>query len=81
MTRMKESERCPWQVEEETQRQEESQEAAKSISPGSREFQGGGGESTEYNAAQSDLESLHWAGWPYLRHLTHPHEETSAQNE
>lgn len=80
MTRMKESERCPWQVEEETQRQEESQEAAKSISPGSREFQGGG-ESTEYNAAQSDLESLHWAGWPYLRHLTHPHEETSAQNE
>lgn len=43
MTRMKESERCPWQVEEETQRQEESQEAAKSISPGSREFQGGGG--------------------------------------
>ena len=43
VTRMKESEKCPRQVEEEqTQRQEESQEAAKSRSPGSGKFQGWG---------------------------------------
>lgn len=49
MTSMKESERCPWQVEEEKiQRQEESQEGTKSRSPGSKKFQGCGmGVSTE----------------------------------
>lgn len=41
VTRMKESERCPWQVEEQTPRQEESQEVTKSRSP-VRKFQGSG---------------------------------------
>lgn len=62
---MKESERCPWQVEEETQRQEESQEAAKSISPGSREFQGGGGVNRiQRSSVRSGKFTLGWVAIP-----------------
>lgn len=61
MTSMKESERYPWQVEEEKiQRQEESQEGTKSRSPGARNFKGVGWGSQQNKMPQSHQFSQIW---------------------